>query len=113
MGTSDKKLRKKQLKAQIKAAKFDTEASSQLTRHFADKSRPSRIVKVADVFRGVLYLILAVSIIVAIILSNKGYIITFEDIFESLVAERIGKVILYLFAASFFILGLKHLRAIR
>ena len=120
MGESDKKrqkekikLQKKQLKAQTKAVKSKSMGESELDQYNIDKAESSNMVKVAQAFRGLIYMVLAVSIVVAVILSNKGYIITFEDIFETLAVIRIGKVILFLFAASFFILGLKHLRAIR
>jgi len=105
------KLEKKLAKAHIKQAKAAAKqgVAEQQTR--ADQ--PSTAVRFAETVRGILYLILSVSLVVAIILSNEGYIVTLEDIFKSLVVAWIGKIVLVVVAAAMFIYGLKHLRAVK
>jgi len=110
MGQSEKK----KLKAQAKALKKKLKAEAK-----AAKAAPtggqeaSPVVRAAEMVRGIMFLILAVSLVVAMILSDQGYIVTLEDIFNSLVAAWIGKAVLLIIAAAFFVIGLKHLRAVR
>jgi uncharacterized membrane protein YdbT with pleckstrin-like domain len=116
MGSEDKKRAKAQAKALKKRAKAEAKAAE--AKAAAADSRtagdqPSRAVRFAEGVRGVLFLILAVSMVVAVFLSNQGYIVKLEEIFESLVLATVGKVVLVVIAVAFFIYGLKYLRAIR
>ena len=111
-------LDKKQKKAQAKALKKELKARAKYAKVQAEPAqkkapKPSHAVHYAEMVRGLLFLVLSASMVAAIILQNKGVIITLDDIFDSLIAARIGKVILVLIAAAFFILGLKNLRAIK
>ena len=113
---ADSKAVKAQAKAEKKLAKLKVKTAKKKPFDQGDGEKPDKtsvVVRWAEAVRGLLYLILAVSMIVAIILSNKGYIIKFEDIFDSLIAGYIGKAILGFIAAAFFIVGLKHLRAVK
>ena len=112
MSSEDKKLRKAEAKAAKKRAKAEAKAAKAAPPPRRTPG-PSRAVRFAEGVRGVLFLILAVSMVIAVVLSNQGYIVKLEDIFESLVLAAVGKVVLVVIAVAFFIYGLKYLRAIR
>ena len=122
MGSSEKKKQKAKAKALKKKAKAEKKLAKAKAKQQKkqpdpapgrDSAKPSPAVKFAEGVRGILSLILAVSLVIAIILSNNNYIISLEDIFNSLIAARIGKVILTIIAVALFIFGLKRLRAIK
>ena len=71
------------------------------------------MVRFAEGVKGIIYLILAVSLIFAIILGQKGVIITFEDIIDNLILAQAGKVVLAIIALALLIYGLKNLRIIK
>ncbi len=58
-------------------------------------------------------MVLGASLVVALILGQKGAIISLDDIVNSLFAAWTGKVILALIALALLIYGLKHLRVVR
>lgn len=70
-------------------------------------------VRYAEIVRGVLYLVLGASLAIALILGQRGAIISLEDIIDSLFAARAGKIVLGLIALALVIYGLKHLRFVR
>ncbi len=74
---------------------------------------PSPAVRFADWVRGILYVVLGASLVVALILGQKGAIISLDDIVNSLFAAWTGKIILALIALALVIYGLKHLRVVR
>ena len=120
MGWPDKKAEKARAKAQKKLLKAAAKAAKkaggpvlETVRTGPTDHQPSAALRFAETVRGILYLILAVSMVIAVILSNEGYIITLEDIFKSLVLAWVGKIVLLVVAAALFIYGLKHLRAVR
>jgi hypothetical protein len=95
------KAMKKYLKARAKALKKSR------------REMKSRVVRFSEGVKGIIYLILAVSLAVALVLSDAGKIITLEDIVGNLFAAFIGKVILVIIAIAFLIYGLKHLGLVR
>ena len=117
MALSDKKqlkaaakAQKKQTKAQLKANK----ALSELKRTIVAKPpAPSGAVRFAEAVRGILFMIFAISLVIAIILSQSGYTITTSDVIDSLISHIAGKIVLLVIAVAFFIYGLKYLRAIK
>ena len=101
---------KKQAKAQVKAEQARAGGGTVIVEK-APKS--SGAVRFAEYVRGILFLIFAVSLVIAIILSSQGYIVTINDIISSLIPLWFGKIILAVVAVAFFIYGLKYLRAIK
>ena len=101
---------KKQLKAELKRVKKERKAE---VKGGPDRRRASPAVVFAEVARGGLYLILGVSLLAALVLGQRGVIISLDDIIESLFAARAGKVVLAVIAFAFVIYGLKHVRIVR
>lgn len=77
----------------------------------APKSSPA--VRFAEAVRGIIYLIFAVSLVLAVILGQKGVIVSLDDIISNLLLIKIGQVVLIVIALSLFIYGLKHLRLVK
>ncbi|NNF34009.1 MAG: DUF1206 domain-containing protein [Saprospiraceae bacterium] len=71
------------------------------------------MVRFAEGVKGIIYLILAVSLIIAIVLGQTGVIITLEDIIDNLIIAQAGKVVLAIIAVALLIYGLKNLRVLR
>jgi len=71
------------------------------------------MVRFAEGVKGIIYLILAVSLIFAIVLGQTGVIITLEDIIDNLILAQAGKVILAIIALALLIYGLKNLRILK
>lgn len=128
MGEPDKKRVKAEAKAAKKRAKAELKAAK--AKHGAETAAGGRGpaqssagpppspgasvgVRYADLVRGSLYLILAVSLIVALILGQQGAIISLDDIVDSLFAAWAGKVVLTLIAVGLLLYGLKNLRIVR
>ncbi|MCH9021479.1 MAG: DUF1206 domain-containing protein, partial [Planctomycetes bacterium] len=76
-------------------------------------SGSSRLVRFAEGVRGVLFLIFAVSLVIAIVLPDIGQTLGMSEIIGKLIGHWIGKGVLVVIAAAFFIYGLKYLRAIK
>ena len=104
------KLLKKQAKAQTKAKSSPTSGQQVVSEK---QTPPSGAIRFAEAVRGILFMIFAVSLIIAVILSQSGYIITTSDIINTLIGHITGKIILSVISAAFFIYGLKSLRAIK
>jgi hypothetical protein len=109
VGSSPKKQQKLELKRAKKAAKNELKAGANRTA----ERRPSAAVRYAESVRGVLYVVLGASLVVALILGERGALMSLDDIVNSLFAARAGKVVLALIALGFLIYGLKHLRVVR
>ena len=77
----------------------------------APKSSPA--VRFAEAVKGIIYLIFAVTLLLAVVLGQKGVIIDLETIISNLLVVRIGQVILLIIALALFIYGLKHLRLVK
>ena len=122
MGDLNKKQFKKQAKIAKKTAKGQQKtAKSAVPATIPENDRPtpqpaddaSKTVKFAEAVRGLLFMIFALSLTVAIFLNQKGYTVTTSDIIQTLIDTLPGKFILSVIAAAFFIYGLKCLRAIK
>ena len=107
--------RKKNLKAEAKVAKKRGKAEAGAIQPAPPApvvAGPSPVLRFAEGVRGVLYVLLAASLLLAIFLGERGVIITVDRIVGSLIVAWIGKVVLVVLALAFFVHGLKHLRLV-
>jgi hypothetical protein len=111
MGDAEKKRLKADAKLEKKRAKAALKAGAQPGPPAA--AGPSPGVRFAESIRGILYLVLGASLVVALILGQQGVILSLNDIIDSLFAAAAGKVILSLIALALVIYGLKRLRLVR
>ena len=112
--TSPKKLAKQQLKRDKKSAKLAAKAQkANAPINHDEPPGPSHAVRYAEFVRGCLYALSGASLIVALILGQRGAIISLDDIIDSLFAASAGKIILGLIGLALLLYGLKHLRLIR
>lgn len=112
--TSPKKLSKQQLKREKKSAKLAAKAQKSNAPATSDESKgASHAVRYAEFVRGCLYALSGTSLIVALVLGQRGAIISLDDIIDSLFAASAGKVVLGLIGLALLLYGLKHLRLIR
>ena len=109
------KAAKKQAKAEQKGVKVQVEpaVTSSSAPSAEGTGGSSRLVRFAEGVRGVLFLIFAVSLVVAILLPDIGQTLGMSEIIGKLIGHWIGKVVLVVIAVAFFIYGLKYLRAIK
>ena len=63
--------------------------------------------------KGILYVILAVSLFLALLLGQTGYILSLDDIINKLIFIISGKIILIVIALALLIYGLKQLKIVR
>ncbi|MCK4517900.1 hypothetical protein KAT92_03930 [Candidatus Babeliales bacterium] len=109
------KAEKKRLKAQIKFAKAQAKLAEakqpELT--VLQKNKASPALKFAEAVRGILYLLGSASLILAVVLQERGVWITLDEIVENLLVIRAGQVVLIVIALALFIYGLKHIRLVR
>jgi len=75
--------------------------------------RPSPAIRFAEAVRGVIYLVFSVSLIFAVILREKGVLVSLDKIIENLLVIRIGQGGLVVIARALFSYGLKHLRLVK
>jgi hypothetical protein len=113
VASSLKKQRKAEAKRAKKAVKAEVKARKAGAPPAGTESRPSPAVRYAELVRGLLYVVLGVSLAGALLLGQRGAIMSLDDIIDSLFAARAGKVVLALIALALFIYGLKHLRVVR
>lgn len=114
--TSQKKLEKSRAKSDKKAAKNELkrQKSSPATgAEPASSSPPSLAVRYADFVRGCLYVLIGVSIIVALVLGQRGAIVSLDNLIDNLFAATTGKIILALIGLALLIYGFKRLRIVR
>ncbi len=112
MSKPEVKSQKKALKQIYKLEKKKRKAESRellQAYHTASKSTSSLYVRFAESIKGILYIILAVSIIAAVVLGESGLILTLEDIIDSLIIAKLGKLLISIIAVALFIYGLKNL----
>lgn len=93
---------KKQSKAELKGQKKQ-----------ANPRQTSLAVLYSEAIRGGLSLLLGGSILVALLLGQRGAIVSLDDVIESLFAAVAGKLILALIGLAMVLYGLKYLRLIR
>ena len=109
MSDNNYKLQKKLQKQQLKREKKKQESAT-ATRL---PSRPSLFVRFAESVRGILYIVLAVSMIAAVVMGQTGIIFTLEDIIDSLIIAWIGKALIVIIAIALLIYGLKNMRIMK
>ncbi len=111
------KREKKSAKAQAKLEKkkgmgTETADGGPTTTH-ASSDGPSVGIRFAEFVRGCLYVLTGTSLVVAIVLGQRGAIISLNDVIDNLFAAAAGKVVLVLIGLALFLYGLKHLRLVR
>ncbi len=117
--TSDKKLTKihaKQVKKDAKAAIKRQKAGPPTPASAAPApttDQPSPAVRFADAVRGALSILTALSIAAALLLGQRGMIISLNDLIDQLFWARAGQIVLGLIALALLIYGLKNLRLVR
>ena len=109
------KLTKKQLKAQHKSRKKE----AKLNKYQSGESvvvttkKDSKGVRFAHIVKGMLYVILSVSLFLALLLGQTGYIMSLDDIINQLILIIAGKIVLIVIALALLIYGLKQLKIVR
>ena len=104
MSKKDQKIEKKLQKQQYKLEK---------RRLQGDLSAPSLYVRFAESIKGILYIVIAVSIFAAVIMGQSGLILTLEEIIDNLIVARVGKALIVIIAVALFLYGLKNLRILK
>ena len=124
------KVKAKIIKARSKAEKKWLEAETKLiearskaekkrieVRHLqpvsARKEKTSPALRFAEGVRGVLYLITSASLVLAVVLQEKGVWLQMSEIVENLLVRRVGQLVLVVIALALFIYGLKHIRLVK
>ncbi len=109
MSNKEHKIQKKLLKQEYKLEKkrWQQQADAE------HATPPSLSVRFAESIRGILYIILALSIFIAVIMGQSGLILTLEDIIDSLIIAKLGRVLILIIAIALFIYGLKNLRFLK
>ncbi|NIP84507.1 MAG: hypothetical protein GTO03_02695 [Planctomycetales bacterium] len=107
--TSPKKRDKARAKQEKKAAK----AASKAGKKPSPPGGSSPAVRYAEFVRGCLYLLMGGSLLVALVLGQRGAILSLDDLIDSLFAALAGKVLLSLIGLALLLYGLKYLRLIR
>ena len=111
--TSDKKRQKTEAKLAKKQAKAELKREQAGASSPDAPASPSPAVRYAESVRGILYVVMGASLVGALILGQRGVIVSLDDLVDSLFAARTGKVLLTLIAIALLIYGLKHLRLVR
>ena len=115
------KLELKRIKAESKRVekeaklvkKYGPDAVARAKGETPPEAKGSKAVRYAETVRGVLYVLLGVSLIGALLLGQRNVITSFDDVVDSLFLATAGKVVLALIALAFVIYGLKYLRVVR
>ncbi len=113
MTSSEKKQEKARQKREKKAAKAEVKAEKKRSAEAPAEPGPSPAVRYAVFVRGALYVLTGGSLATALVLGQRGLIVSLDDLIESLFAATAGKVVLALIAVALVIYGLKHLRLVR
>jgi hypothetical protein len=104
---------KKHDKAQTKRVKKEAKAEIKAGKKNAPRRHTSPAIRYAEFVRGILYALLGASLVISLVLGERGVIISLDELIDSLFAAWTGKVILALIGLGLLIYGLKHLRLIR
>jgi hypothetical protein len=109
MSNKEHKIQMKLLKQEymLEKKRWQQEANADQSTH------PCLSVRFAESIRGILYVIPALSIFIAVIMGQSGLILTLEDIIDSLIIAKLGKVLILIIAIALFIYGLKNLRFLK
>jgi hypothetical protein len=103
---------KKLIEARSKAEKKRME-SQRLQPASTPKAKSSPALRFAEAVRGALYVITSASLILAVVLQEKGVWLQLNDVVEDLMVMRLGQVVLIVIALALFIYGLKHIRLVK
>lgn len=104
---------KKLEKAKAKRLKKQQKSELKLRKAVDAPREASSAVRYAESVRGCLYVLMGASMAVALVLGQRGAIISLDDVIESLFAAIAGKVVLSLIALALLIYGFKMLRLVR
>ena len=118
---SKDKAEKKRLKAEAKLLKARAKAEKKLIEAKAKtkevkppaSEKPSLALRFAEIVKGLILLIGSASLILAVVLQQKGVWISLDDIVENLMLVRFGQFIVIVIALGLFIYGLKQMRLIK
>ncbi len=110
--TSQKKSDKSRAKSEKKSAKTELKQQKKSAANAPDDG-PSPAVRFAEYVRGGLFVLTGVSMIVALVLGQRGAIMSLDDVIDSLFAATAGKIILILIGLALLIYGFKQLRLVR
>ena len=111
--TSQKKLDKLQLKRDKKKAKLAAKSHKGQQPSSDQPKSASHAVRYAEFVRGCLYVLSGASLIVALVLGQRGAMVSLDDIIDSLFAAWAGKAILALIGVAMLLYGAKYLRLIK
>ncbi len=109
MTSPNKKLEKTKAKRLKKQLKSDVK----LRKSVGVPRDTSPAVRFAEFVRGCLSVLMGASMAVALVLGQRGAIISLDDVIEGLFAAFAGKVVLSMIALGLLIYGFKMLRLIR
>ena len=109
---SEAKLAKKMAKVQAEGARTTPEPPESPSARPQDHG-PSVGVRFAEAVKGIIYILLAVSLGVALVLGEGDVVITLEDIINNLIVAVAGKVLLAVIALALLIYGLKQVRLVK
>ncbi len=104
----------KRIKAEAKLVKKRIEAG--LPQDGSAPAPPPRAsvgVRYANTVRGVLYLVLGISLIGALVLGQQNLVVSLDDIVRNLFVATAGKIVLGLISVALVIYGLKKLGVVR
>ena len=104
---------KKKTKAKAKIQKKELKAKAKGNIVQPKSKVSTKAIQFAEAIKGIIYIVLAVSLIIAIVLGQTGVIITLEDIIASLMVAQIGKVVLLIIAVALLIYGSKKIGVIK
>ena len=110
--TSRKKFDKSEAKAEKKAAKNQLKRQKKSSLGSTTRGS-SAAVRYAEFVRGCLYVLTGISLIVALVLGQRGAVMSLDDVIDSLFAANAGKILLALIGVALLIYGGKHLRIVR
>ncbi|MHC5009491.1 MAG: DUF1206 domain-containing protein [Planctomycetota bacterium] len=116
---------KKRIKAEAKAEKkrIKAQAKVEAARASRGDAPPTPVsaappgdslgVRFADKVRGILYLLLGGSILLAIVLGQRNVVVGLDDLLDSLFLATAGKIVLGLIGVALAIYGLKKVGIVR
>lgn len=110
---ADKKRLKNEIKYSKKKEKSLSGSKSGASSDTEKLNTIGKAVNFAESIKGIIYVILAVSLIISIVLGEKGLVITLDDIIENLFLARAGKFLLIIIAVALLIYGLKNLHLLK
>lgn len=77
------------------------------------KEKPSPALRFAEGVKGLLYLVTSASLVLAVVLQERGMWLELSEIVENLMLLRAGQFVLIIIALALFIYGLKQIRLVK